>query len=671
MNGTKSASRSLPVPGFAPGSSAARDQSPWLQAWTDRLLGALSRRRDVFFLVGDATVVVTSTVLFTRLVQSGASFDPGRSMALGGLAGVLIILANLTFGNYRLAWVTFSLSDLKRLFGATVLTALALAVLGHLPPFAALVPPNPVLWGMVLFLALATFRGSRRLLMEPVSAHTRGKRTLIVISSKQAYFVPNILRRLGGFRHRIVGIVDPDRNKVGDYEQGIQVVGTTGDIEALVEKYRIAAVIVMLENNPGFGLGDFYTRLHRIGRVEVRTMPSLVDVLEDRSDLGALEKLCIHELTGRPPIAIDVNEMRRVFSGKRVMVTGAGGSIGSELCRQLAKFDPERLVLLERDDSNLFYIDRELRSSYPALDVVPFLGDITHARDLEQVFTRYRPEVIFHAAAYKHVPILEFHPEDAVRVNVLGAHLLAKMAVRHGAECFVYVSTDKAVNPTSTMGASKRLGEMLTTSMNGLGDMRTMAVRFGNVLDSRGSVSTIFRDAIAKRKPLTVTHEEMKRYFMLTSEATLLVLQAAALGKGGEVFVLDMGEPVRIWDLAHRMVELAGLTPNVDIPIMVSGIRPGEKLFEELLTAEEGTVATENDRIYRARISRSHCYPDLIGQVQQFDQTFSLRDPLAVKRKLAELVGSYQPDLCTGLKPSCHLAVAETTSDQSKHLQVA
>jgi len=630
-----------------------------LQKRVDQHIRITGRKRDIFFVIGDGAVTVLATSLICRLAVNG--FLLTNALILSGIASLLVLLTNLLFGNYRLAWVTFSLSDLRRLFGAVAFVTITLILLDQTHVLAAFSPPNPLLWGMTLFFALATFRGSKRLLMEPVVNRAQGKRTLIVMSSKHAYFLPNVLRRFKSFNYHIAGIVDPDTGRVGNYEQGIQVLGTTDDIKAIIEKYKIEVVIVMLENNPGFNLGDFYTRLQHIA-VEVKTMPSLADVLEDHSDLGALEKLCIHELTGLPPVSIDIREMHRVFTGRKIMVTGAGGSIGSELCRQLARFEPDRLVLFERDDSNLFYIDREIRQTHPGLKLVPFLGDITRPHDLEKVFTQYRPETIFHAAAYKHVPILEFHPEDAIRTNVLGTHLLANMAVRYGAECMVYISTDKAVNPTSTMGATKRLGEMVATSMNGLGDMRIMAVRFGNVLDSRGSISTIFHEAITKRKPITVTDKGMKRYFMLTSEAVLLVLQAAALGKGGEVFVLDMGKPVRIWDLAHRMVELAGLTPNIDIPIVVSGKRPGEKLFEELLTAEEGTVATENDRIFQARIYHKYCYPDLAAGIRKLDDMLRHNGsaPVVAKQALSELVKSYKLDPCVGLKPSCHLAVSQT-----------
>lgn len=650
----------LPLPALtataARSSGTATAHWPPLAGLLRRIRGLQARHRDTLFAIGDFGVAAAATAALGLLTEEWRTLDPHRLALLSVTAGALVTVANILWRNYRLAWVTFSLSDLKRLAGASGAVLLTLALLSRLGILAG--APNPVVWGMTLFVALSAFRGSRRLLAEPESAGASGRRTLIVMSSRHAYFLPNVLRRTANFDYHIVGIVDPDCTRTGSIEQGLEVLGTTDDIEGVVERYRIEVVMVLLEQRPGFRIGDLYTRLNRLESVEVKTLPSLTDLIDDRSDIGALERMSIHELTGRPPVAIDVSGMRRVFGGKRVLVTGAGGSIGSELCRQLAKFSPARIVLFERDDSNLFYIDRELRSLHPQLDASPFLGDITSARDLANAFGKHRPEVVFHAAAYKHVPILEFHPADAIGVNVVGAHGVAQAALRVGTRCFIYISTDKAVNPTSTMGASKRLGEMLVTSMNGLADMRVMAVRFGNVLDSRGSVTTIFRDAISRRQPITVTHPDMRRYFMLTSEAVLLVLHAAAMGKGGEVFALDMGEPVRICALARRMVEMAGLKPDIDVPVVFTGPRPGEKLFEELLTAEEGTVATTHDRILRARVSGQYCYPDLLEAVGTLSRGSAHVSPDEVKKQLAGLVRSYSPAGCAGLKPSCDLAVA-------------
>jgi FlaA1/EpsC-like NDP-sugar epimerase len=461
--------------------------------------------------------------------------------------------------------------------------------------------------------------------------------------SHKGYFLLDTLRRIQHFNYNVIGFIDPEPHNRGTVSQGIPVLGTFEDIEQIVDRHRIEAALVLLSSNPTFAIGEFHQRLYELG-IEVRLVPSLADVIDDRVDIGALERLTIHELTGQQPVKVDPQEMQQIFGGKRIMVTGAGGSIGSELCRQLARFNPAKLILLERDDSNLFYVESELRRSYPKLDTVPFLGDVTREADVNRVFLEARPGIVFHAAAYKHVPILEFHPAEAIRVNVLGSHLVAAAAVKYGAESFVYISTDKAVNPSSVMGASKRIGETVTMAMNGMGGVRFLAVRFGNVLDSRGSVSTIFRDAITRRQPVTVTDPDMRRYLMLTSEAVLLVMQAVALGKGGEVFVLDMGNPVRIKDLAETMIRHAGLRPNIDVPIVFTGRRPGEKLFEELLTAEEGTTVTMNRRIYRACISEHRSYPEVLKDVGRLDEVVRSGDARRIRAEILRQVSGYKPD---------------------------
>ena len=608
------------------------ERSPALligRAWQG-LLRHMRRFRTACFIGGDSIVAAAAVLVVHALVgPAETTLSPLQGTMLVLTSVLLAVGANICLRNYRLAWMTFSLRDVQRIAVAAGAAAAAFLLLALLAPHAlptgvTRIPSFPAVYAMTLFFGLTTLRGSRRLLFEPIILRRDGRRTLVVVSSRHAYFLPDVLRRLSGFKYRIIGILDPDSSRVGTHEQGLPVLGTTDDAEDIIAAHRIRTVMVLLGNHRDspspshsrtnedprpFRLGEFYARLNRLG-VEIKTMPSLVDLIEDRSDIGALDRLSIHELTGRPPVVVDTEAMHRQFHEQRVMVTGAGGSIGSELCRQLARFEPERLILFERDDSNLFSIDRELRSNYPDVRVLPFLGDVTRAQDLEEVFTREKPAVVFHAAAYKHVPILEFHPSEAVRVNALASYELARTAARHDTATLVYISTDKAVNPTSAMGASKRLGEMLVTAMgcnsappstDRKNSMRVMAVRFGNVLDSRGSVSTIFRQAINRREPLTVTHRDMRRYLMLTSEAVLLLLRAATLGQGGEVFVLDMGDPVRIWDLANRMVELAGLRPNIDIPILVTGLRPGEKLFEELFLDDEHYQRTLHEKIFVSR----------------------------------------------------------------------
>jgi FlaA1/EpsC-like NDP-sugar epimerase len=302
----------------------------------------------------------------------------------------------------------------------------------------------------------------------------------------------------------------------------------------------------------------------------------------------------------RDPVRLNLEEIARYLNDKVVLVTGAGGSIGSELCRQICRFRPRQLILLENSENNLYEIDLELGDQHPGINLVPCLADIKDAAKINLVFDTYRPQVVFHAAAHKHVPMMEHNPDEAVKNNVIGTRIVAEAADRFGAETFILISTDKAVNPTSVMGATKRIAEMVIQHVGKNSQTRFAAVRFGNVLGSRGSVVPLFKKQIARGGPVTVTHPEMKRYFMTIPEAVQLVIQAGALARGGEIFVLDMGEPVKIVDLARDLIRLSGLRPDEDIEIRFKGVRPGEKLFEELLTTEEGTDATAHERIFIA-----------------------------------------------------------------------
>jgi FlaA1/EpsC-like NDP-sugar epimerase len=317
--------------------------------------------------------------------------------------------------------------------------------------------------------------------------------------------------------------------------------------------------------------------------------------------LWAVREIQLADLLGRPKVEIDAPAVAGVLRGASVLVTGAAGSIGSELCRQVLAFEPERLVALDQDESGLFELEAELRRLAPEATIALVVADIRDRRKMERVFREHPVQVVFHAAAYKHVPMMEAHPDEAVRNNVLGTQTVAEVAAERGVQRFVMISTDKAVNPSSVMGATKRLAERVVQSLGASSRTKFMAVRFGNVLGSRGSVIPVFEEQIRRGGPVTVTHEEMTRYFMLISEAVLLVLQAGALGEGGELFVLDMGEPVKIVDLAREVIRMAGYVPDQDIPIVVTGTRPGEKLAEELLRPEERENTTLHRKIFRTR----------------------------------------------------------------------
>jgi FlaA1/EpsC-like NDP-sugar epimerase len=358
-----------------------------------------------------------------------------------------------------------------------------------------------------------------------------------------------------------------------------------------------------------------------------------------------IKKIDLKDLLSREPIEIEYSQVKKSLKGKRILITGAGGSIGAELGRQIAQFDPELLALLDFDETELFHISQEIKENHSGLSILPVLGDILNEDKMAAVFNHVTPQLVFHAAAYKHVPVIEDFPEEGIRVNILGTKILGELSQHYGVEKFIFISTDKAVNPTSVMGASKRVAEMVVTDLNHQEKTQFVAVRFGNVLGSRGSVIPIFQEQIKKGGPVTVTHPEMKRYFMTIPEAVLLVLQAGSMGKGGEVLVLDMGEQVNIYDVACELIRLSGLEPHKDIPIIFTGIRPGEKLFEEVLTAEEGVEPTIHRKIFKAKIKRSSSGEVLNEKIEKLKNFAQTRDRAAIVRTLQEIVPTFKPQL--------------------------
>jgi len=336
--------------------------------------------------------------------------------------------------------------------------------------------------------------------------------------------------------------------------------------------------------------------------MKIKVLPGIIDLINGNVDLSDIKEVQVEDLLGREKVEIDFEAIRSFLTGKRILITGAGGSIGSELARSVQQFEPETSILLDIDETELFYLVNRLKST--KAKIVPCLGNIRDPGTVEKIFDEFGPQIVLHAAALKHVPILEFYPDEAVKTNILGTKILAEQALRCGVERFINISTDKAINPTSIMGVSKRIGEELLKAFNARKGTLFVSVRFGNVLGSRGSVIPLFKEQIRRGGPVTVTHPEMKRYFMAISEAVLLVLEAGAIGKDGETYILDMGEPVKITDLAKEMIRLSGYEPDVDIPIVFSGLRAGEKLYEELLGAEEGSEPTEHAKIFKARSSR-------------------------------------------------------------------
>lgn len=397
--------------------------------------------------------------------------------------------------------------------------------------------------------------------------------------------------------NRIIGFIDDDLHKRNMQVVGIPVLGTRMHIEEIVQKHHIHDIIIAMPSAKRVHITEIINVCKLTG-AKVKIIPSINDFIKGVLAVKALRNVEVEDLLGRDPVMTDLEGIANYVSGKVVLVTGAGGSIGSELCRQISSFNPKSLLLLGHGENSIYTIEIELRTKFPNVHLETVIADIQDRSRLDDVFRKFRPQVVFHAAAHKHVPLMERNPSEAVKNNVFGTKNVADFADKYKTERFVMISSDKAVNPSSIMGATKRIAEMYIQSINTISDTQFVAVRFGNVLGSRGSVIPRFKQQIAAGGPVTVTHPDMVRYFMTIPEAVQLVIQAGSFAKGGEIFVLDMGEPVRILDLAQDLIRLSGYEPNIDIEINFSGMREGEKLFEELLTDEEAVTSTHHERIY-------------------------------------------------------------------------
>lgn len=398
-------------------------------------------------------------------------------------------------------------------------------------------------------------------------------------------------------KYNIVGIIDDDISKINHYILGIKVLGTRYDIPKIAKEKNVDLIFFAINKIDAVSRRKILEICQETG-VKTRVLPTTLEVIAKQGAMNSLRDVQIEDLLGRDPVHLDNKNINSLIKNKTVLVTGGGGSIGSELCRQIVKYDPKRLVILDIYENNLYDIEMELRAEYPKLNLEAIVASVRDKARLNNVFETYKPEIVFHAAAHKHVPLMEKSPLEAIHNNVFGTYNVVNCADEYGVEKFVLISTDKAVNPTNIMGASKRVCEMIVQAKNKVSKTEYVAVRFGNVLGSNGSVIPLFKKQIERGGPVTVTHKDITRFFMTIPEAVQLILQAVTYAKGGEIFVLDMGEPVKIYDLAVSLIKLLGYEPNVDIPIEITGLRPGEKLYEEILMSEEGLTSTKHDKIF-------------------------------------------------------------------------
>ena len=466
------------------------------------------------------------------------------------------------------------------------------------------------------------------------------KNVLIVGAGNAGYLIAQDIIQSGGPR-KIVGFVDDDPDKQGKRLGGFKVLGDRYAIAELVDAYEVEEILIAIPSLHPEQLQEI-ANICSVSGCKVQILPEFLRNLSAGAlSVRELRPLNIEDLLGRENVELDVKEIGKYLTGKIVLVTGAGGSIGSEICRQVLRFQPEQILLLGRGENSIYEIHQELKNKCNEEQLLPLIVNITDRDKLENVFQEFHPQVVFHAAAHKHVPLMEHQPEEAIYNNVFGSYNVGDLAGRYHCERLVLISTDKAVNPTSVMGSTKRVTEMVMQALNlRYPETKYVAVRFGNVLGSRGSVVPLFKKQIAAGGPLTVTDPEMKRYFMTIPEASKLVLSAAALGDGGEVFVLNMGEPVKIVDLARNMIRLSGLVPDKDIQIKFTGLRPGEKLFEELLAAEDGTVSTDNKLIFKAVIKA----PDETVFWERIKELIQCEEADRCIALLKELIPTYQPN---------------------------
>jgi FlaA1/EpsC-like NDP-sugar epimerase len=613
------------------------------------------------------TSTLTVAFLAAYLLRFEFALEPEELEALQlQLPWVVAIqlVALALFGVYRFIWRYIGMREIRAFLGAAAGSAAPL-LLGRF-----LLPENLSAWRIPLsvividtllaFGGVLGLRTLRRALFEFREKRERAlggsgsprKPALLVGAGRAGVLAAREIVGRGDMELDIRGFVDDDRSKQGSVIHGFRVLGNTEDLPRLVKELGIVQVVITIARISRPDILRIIDICHKTS-VKLRIIPGLYEILQGKVQVTRIRNVQIEDLLGREPVSLDEKQVGQFLAGKVVMVTGAGGSIGSELARQVARFHPSSLLLVERAEFALFEIDQELRRAWPELSIVPLVADVGEEVRIRSVVATHRPQVILHAAAHKHVPMMEANPAEAIKNNVLATRLLGELAGQYGVESFVLISTDKAVRPSSVMGASKRVAELVVQDLGRRYPTRYLAVRFGNVIGSAGSVVPIFREQIRRGGPVTVTHPDMRRYFMTIPEASQLVLQAGAMGQGGEIFILDMGEPVRILDLAVAMITLTGLKPFEEMDIIFTGLRPGEKLYEELELFGEEITKTRHPKIYIGRLG-----------------SYSADEVNLTLRRLAELAQEQQGDAIrmalNSLLPEARLGVRRESRERQR-----
>jgi len=619
-----------------------------------RIAQVVMDHRRLFVVAVHLAMIAASNYLAIWLRFDGL-VPPDLVVRARGILPSLILIRAVTFIPFRLyqgLWRYTSIRDARNIVGA-VTTSSVLFLLFVRLMFGGYVYPRSVyvVDAVLLVCFIVGVRSVRRLARE-LNRPEHGRRVLVFGAGDAGEMIVRDMQRSAFYNGEPIGFVDDDPNKVGQRIHGLPVLGTRADISAIIESNTPDEVLIAIPAASPTVVRAIVTVLEPC-KLPIKTLPNLRDVLDGKVSVNQIRELAIEDLLPRAPVGLDQTPVRNLIAGRSVMVTGAGGSIGSELCRQILSFGPSALVLFERCENSLFAIENDLRGRLqngtrvtPRSTVRAVLGDMTDRQRVNAAMAAHRPDIVFHAAAHKHVPLMEANPCEAVKNNVAGTWVLARAAIRHGVSRFVMISTDKAVNPTSVMGATKRVGELIVQAMANGGHAngtRFGVVRFGNVLGSNGSVIPRFLDQIKAGGPVTVTHPEIRRFFMLIPEAVLLVLQAATVCESGDVLVLDMGEQIKVLDLARSLIRLSGFIPEEDIPIVFTGLRPGEKLYEELLGSAEDPDPSGIEKITRIR---RRSIPDLSHmerRVMELTRVARDGDAAATLARLREIVPSYDP----------------------------
>ncbi len=597
--------------------------------------------RGAVLLTGDMIGIILSCaiayqLLFTVLEEQFSSVI-GYSLLM-----IVSILSGLgLFKMYVVTWRYTGLRELIRLaLGITaggLFTVVVSNILwepGHTElNYMALVLANSIL-------LIGAFRISKRVVIEMIDLPGKDKKhTVLLGGGSEGEQILRDIRRNSSWNLFVHAIFD-ERSIPGVMIHGVHCRGGIGDMYKYIESSPVEMLIVAYPELPKKELRDVIDRVKSLRpKMEIKILPSFHHLTADPVGIKNIRDISIEDVLGRDPVTLDMQSITDSITNRTVLVTGAGGSIGSELVRQCIKLNPARIIALDVDETEIFHVENELKHS--DVNLIPCVASVIDEHKMDRILNFYRPDVIFHAAAYKHVPMLESYPEEAVKVNIGGTRNIAELACKYMVDKFVMISTDKAVNPTNVMGATKRVAEEICMSFNDECVTKFISVRFGNVLGSRGSVVPLFMDQIKNGGPVTLTDKRMKRYFMTIPEAVLLVMQAGSMGEGGEVFVLDMGEPVKIIDMAHDLIRLHGLEPDVDIDIKVTGLRPGEKLFEELLNAEEGVLKTEHVEIFKAVCSRKLSKLELEMKITNLFNLIEKDATSSLRGSLQEIVPTY------------------------------